>query len=75
MTPQLQDQLTHLGSWMPFAPAAALLARFSGVVVSPATARRLTEVVGRAAEAAWLAETDQLVEDLPPSHRGRPGPW
>lgn len=66
LTPQLQDQLTHLGTWMPFAPAAALLARFSGVVVSPATARRLTEVVGRAAEAAWAAETDQLVEDLPP---------
>jgi hypothetical protein len=66
LTPQLQDQLAHLGTWMPFAPAAALLARFTGVLVSPATARRLTEVVGRAGEAAWQAETQRLVEDLPP---------
>ena len=66
MTPQLQEQLTQLGTWMPFAPAAALLARFTGVRVSEATARRLTEVVGRALEAAWQMDVEQLVEDLPP---------
>ena len=55
----------HLGSWMPFAPAAALLARFSGVVVSPATARRLTEVVG-APRSGVAGRGNQLVEDLPP---------
>jgi hypothetical protein len=66
LTPQLQEQLTQLGTWMPFAPAAALLARFTGVHVSEATARRLTEVVGRAYEAEWQAEVEQLLEDLPP---------
>jgi hypothetical protein len=49
LTPRRQEQLAHLGTWMPFAPAAHMLARFTGVQISAATARRLTEVVGRAA--------------------------
>ena len=70
LTPRLQEQLAHLGTWMPFAPAAQLLARFTGVVVSAATARRLTEVVGRAALAAEDATVARLCEELPPVPTG-----
>ena len=70
LTPQLQEQLAHLGTWMPFGPAAQLFARFTGVVVSPATARRLTEVMGRAYEAAQAAEVKRLCEELPPVPAG-----
>jgi hypothetical protein len=70
LTPYLQEQLAHLGTWMPFAPAAALLARFTQVQVSEATARRLTEVVGRAYEAVQQAEVDRLLDELPPVPEG-----
>jgi hypothetical protein len=56
LTPRLQEQLAHLGTWMPFLPAAQMLARFTGVPISAATARRLTEVVGRADAAVAAAE-------------------
>jgi hypothetical protein len=70
LTPRLQEQLAHLGTWMPFAPAAQMLARFTGVSVSAATARRLTEVVGRAALAVADAEVAQLCDELPPVPAG-----
>jgi hypothetical protein len=66
LTPQLQEQLAPLGTWMPFEPAAPLLERFTQVRVSAATARRLTEVVGRAAAAVHKAAVDRLLEALPP---------
>jgi len=46
LTPQLQEQVVRLGSWLPFQPAAALLTAFTGVAVSEATVRRLTEAAG-----------------------------
>src|SRR5258708_9640734 len=66
LTPRLEEQLAHLGTGMPFAPAAQMLARFTGVRVSAATARRLTEVVGRAALAVEAAEVTRLCDELPP---------
>jgi hypothetical protein len=65
LTPQVQEQLAHLGTWMPFEPAARMLARFTQVHVSEATARRLTEVVGRAYEAVQQAEIAALLDELP----------
>jgi hypothetical protein len=43
LRPQLQEQVVRLGSWLPFQPAAALLTTFTGVAVSEATVRRLTD--------------------------------
>ena len=43
LTPLLQEQLTRLGTWMPFAKAAALLASFIHTSVSESSARRLTD--------------------------------
>jgi hypothetical protein len=75
LTPRLQEQLAHLGTWMPFGPAAELFARFTGVAVSPVMARRLTEVVGRAYIAVQAAEVERLCDELPPVPTGarRPG--
>src|SRR5260370_40493948 len=70
LTPQLQEQLAHLGTWMPFAPAAQMLTRFTQVQVSEATARRLTEVVGRAYVAVPAAEVERLCDELPPVPEG-----
>ncbi len=41
LTPRLTEQLVRLGTWMPFAPAAALLSAFTGVRLRAATARRM----------------------------------
>ncbi|HEV2461916.1 MAG TPA: ISKra4 family transposase [Ktedonobacterales bacterium] len=70
LTPHLQEQLAHLGTWLPFASAAAMLARFTQVQVSAATARRLTEVVGRAYAAVQQAEVERLCDELPPVPQG-----
>ena len=70
LTPRLQEQLAHLGAWMPFAPAAQMLACFTAVPVSAATARRLTEVVGRAGLAVETAAVARLCDELPPVPAG-----
>ena len=70
LTPHLQEQLAHLGAWMPFAPAAAMLQRFTQVTVSEATAQRLTEVVGRAYVAVQQAAVERIEQELPPVPTG-----
>ena len=70
LTPYLQEQLAHLGTWMPFRPAAAMLQRFTQVAVSEASARRLTEVVGQAAEAVEAAQGARIEQELPPPPAG-----
>jgi hypothetical protein len=70
LTPRLQEHLAHLGVWMPFAPATVMLRRLSGAAVSAATARRLTEVAGRAALAVEEAEVTRLCDELPPVPAG-----
>src|SRR5258707_83480 len=55
---------------MPFAPAAQMLRRFTGVGVSPATAWRLTEVVGRAGVAVEEADVARRCDALPPVPAG-----
>ena len=65
LTPRLQEGLVRLGTWLPFAPAARMLAHFTGVRVSAATARRQTERTG----AAWVqlqeAEVARLEQESP----------
>jgi predicted RNA-binding Zn-ribbon protein involved in translation (DUF1610 family) len=66
LTPRLQESLTRLGTWMPFRPAAAELAYFTGVTVSETTARRVAEQAGAAYVAAQTAEVTKLERTLPP---------
>ncbi len=61
LTPTLQEVLTRLGVWIPFKPAARMLADFMGLTsVSAATVRRHTEQAG----AAYVALQEQAVEQL-----------
>ena len=48
LTPSLQEDLVHLGVWMPFGKAAEQLRRFRQTDVSRPTAERVTEAAGAA---------------------------
>lgn len=65
LTPLLHEQLTHLGAWVPFAPAAQLFSRFTHISVSPSTVQRLTEAVGLTAEALQDAQAVQIADTWP----------
>src|SRR5262245_15270354 len=65
LTPLLQDQLAHLGVWMPFAKAAAMVASFTHTSVSESSAQRHTEAVGLAYDAVQLAESERIERDWP----------
>lgn len=62
----------RLGAWLPFRPAAALLAEFTGTTVSEATVRRRTEAAGAAYVAVQAAEVAALEADAPPAPPGPP---
>lgn len=65
LTPSLQEDLVHLGTWMPFGRAVQELQRFRRVEVSRPTAERLTEAAGAAYVAHQTAEAEQIVRVLP----------
>src|SRR5215203_5169119 len=70
LTPRLHEGLVRLGAEIPFGRAAALFARFTGVPVSEATARRLTEAAGAAAVVVAAAEVARLERAAPPPPPG-----
>jgi hypothetical protein len=72
LTPLLQDQLAHLGAWMPFAKAAALLECFTHTRVSEATAQRQTQNIGLAYEAVQLADVERSEREWPDVEQGQP---
>src|SRR5581483_11456286 len=72
LTPSLVESLVRLGTWLPFAPAARLLARFTRVAVGATTARRLTERAGAAYEAVQTVAVavEELERALPSAPAG-----
>ena len=70
LTPFLVESLVRLGSWLPFAPAAQLLAHFTSVSVSEPTVRRRTEEAGAAYVALQTEEAAALERDLPAAPAG-----
>jgi hypothetical protein len=70
LTPNLQEDLVHLGAWMPFGRATKELLHFRGVDVSRPTAERLTEAAGAAYVAWQAAEVERLEKELPPPLAG-----
>jgi hypothetical protein len=70
LSPGLVESVVRLGTWLPFGPAAALLAHFTGTVVSPATVRRLTEGAGAAQVAVQTAAVEALERELPAAPEG-----
>lgn len=65
LTPRLHERLVRLGTWLPFRPAAPMLAVFTGVTVGEATARRQTEGAGAADVARHDAEVTRLERETP----------
>lgn len=65
LTPLLQDQLAHLGTWMPFAKAAAFFTRFTHTLISESTVQRHTQAVGLAYQAVQRAAVEQIERDCP----------
>ena len=65
LTPSLQEDLVHLGTWMPFGRAAQELQRFRLVDVTRRTVERLTEAAGAAYVAYQTAEAVRIQCELP----------
>ena len=65
LTPSLQEDLVHLGAWMPFGKAAQQLRRFRQTDVSRPTAERVTEAAGAAYVALQTAEVARIERELP----------
>ena len=65
LTPRLVECVVRLGSWTPFAPAATMLAFFTGTRVSEPTVRRLTETAGALYVAVQTTAVEHLERDAP----------
>ena len=65
LTPNLQEDLVHLGVWMPFGQAAQQLRRFRQTDVSRPTVERVTEAAGAAYVAWQTAEVVRIEQELP----------
>ncbi len=63
-SPKVLRWLVRLGGTLPFDQAAELLADLTGLVVSAATARRLSAAVGATAVALAEAEVEAEVERI-----------
>jgi hypothetical protein len=70
LTPRLQESLVRLGTWLPCAQAAEMLAFFTAVTVSVAAMRRTTEGASAAYEAVQTAAVDAIEAQLPPAPAG-----
>src|SRR5207244_13073479 len=70
LTPSLVESLVRLGTWLPFLPAAWMLAHFTRVRVGATTARRLTTQAGTAYEAVQTAAVERLERELPADPQG-----
>jgi hypothetical protein len=70
LTPSLVENLVRLGTWLPFKPAAHMLAHFTRVRVGATTARRLTIHAGAAYEAVQTAMVEHLEQELPAAPQG-----
>jgi hypothetical protein len=64
------ESLVRLGTWLPFRPAAGMLAHFTRVRVGATTARRLTTQAGTAYEAVQTAAVERLERELPAAPQG-----
>jgi hypothetical protein len=73
LTPSLVESVVRLGTWLPFTPAAQMLAYFTRVLVGTTTARRLTTQAGAAYEAVQTAAVERLERlerELPAAPQG-----
>lgn len=64
VTPQAQEGLVRLATWVPFGPAADLLESVLGGRVSKASVRRYTLQAGEAGLAEWEEQTDIIQKKM-----------
>jgi hypothetical protein len=72
LTPRLSAGIVRLGAHLPFAQVPPLVAHFTGVTVSAATVRRLTEAAGAIQVARETAAVAAIERDLPVPPAGPP---
>jgi hypothetical protein len=65
LTPNLQEDLVHLGTWMPFCKAVKELHYFRQTNISKSTTRRVTEAAGAAYVLVQNAEKVRIERELP----------
>ena len=70
LTPWLQESLARLSTWMPFRRAAKELKYFTGVEVSDATARRISEAAGANYVQVQNAQTEEILSTTPAAPAG-----
>ena len=70
LSPWLCENLTRLGSWIPFRRAAELLAALTGVTVSEDVARSRSEAAGAAQVTLQTAEVERLERETPSAPPG-----
>jgi hypothetical protein len=70
LTPRLREQVTRLGTWMPFSRAIVELECFNGARLSEPTARRVTQMSGEMYVAVQAAEVHRLEKEVPPAPVG-----
>src|SRR5712691_242798 len=69
-TPRLQESMARLGTWMPFRRASQELAFFTGVQVSEATLRQVTERAGATQVRLQSEQVEGLLKERPSSPSG-----
>ena len=69
-SPHLVESIVRLGTWLPFEQVPAALAFFTGVTISPDTARRLTEQAGAALVAVETGERERIQREYPAPAEG-----
>lgn len=65
LSPALVEDIVRLGVLLPFAQVPPLIAHVTGVTVSPATVRRLTEAAGAVQEAREAVAVEHIERTLP----------
>lgn len=70
LTPRLQEQLTRLGAWMPFAKAATMLESFTRTAVTEDYVQEHTEAAGAAQVALQTEAVERLERETPPAPPG-----
>ena len=65
LTPSLQEDLVHLGVWMPFGKAVQAVQRFRCTGVSRPTVERITEAAGAAYVAYQNEEAARIEREMP----------
>ncbi len=65
LTPSLQEDLVHLGAWMPFGKAVQAVQRFRYTDVSRPTVERITEAAGAAYVAYQNEEAARIQREMP----------